>query len=36
MKQMATAFSTPFDSEGRGVVKDAEKYVQTRSPATGS
>src|SRR5262249_44799029 len=36
MKEMATAFSTRLDREGRGVVTDAEKYVQTRSPSTGS
>jgi len=36
MKQMAGAFSTPFDSEGHGVVANPEKHVQTRSPATGS
>jgi len=36
MKQMAGAFSTPFDSEGHGVVQDPEKHVQSRSPATGS
>jgi hypothetical protein len=29
MKQMAGAFSTPFDSEGRGVIPDAEKRLQS-------
>ena len=30
MKQMATAFSTPFDSEGRGVVPDPIAHVRKR------
>jgi hypothetical protein len=36
MKQMATAFSTPFDSEGRGVVKDPVAHVQKSRGGRGS